>query len=440
MRNAAFIMSNYSLKGGALLAALALALLAAPRPALALQPLGEFVTAAQGRNLDNREAEATANQRVDEAHQAWSRIGPSITAKASYQRNQYDAVIPAGTVAGPKSPAITITPYDQLDAYFTINLPLVDVGSWKRIGASDATAEAAKVRAAATGRDVEKSVVAGYYQLVAAEATLAAAEKALATAKESQAIVNTRREAGTASDLDVERSHADVERARQVVVSADQARALARRALASLTGLAPSDGTVPLPEDGLGDEPALEALEPGAMQLPSVRAAALDAKAADRNADAAWAALAPTVAASATEHVTNATSFTGQVASASALISATWTIDPSSWYAAKAQSAARAAAEVRRERAEINARDTLHTSWQAVRADVARARAAKAEAEADDRAVKLAKERYQAGAATLLDVEQAERDWLNSEVARIGAYADLAYARTAVRIDSGRAR
>ena len=167
MRNAAFIMSNRSLNGRALLAALTL--LAAPRPALALQPLEEFVGAAQGKNLDNREAQATADQRVDESRQAWSRIGPNITAKASYQRNQFEAApsfpgCPQGTATCAPSAmvakTVTITPYDQLDAFFTINLPLVDVGSWKRIGASDATAEAAKVRAAATGLDVEKSVVA----------------------------------------------------------------------------------------------------------------------------------------------------------------------------------------------------------------------------------------------------------------------------------------
>jgi outer membrane protein TolC len=252
--------------------------------------------------------------------------------------------------------------------------------------------------------------------------------------------VATKREAGTASDLDTERARAEVERAAQVVASADQARALARRALESLTGLAPSEGTVPLPDDGLGGEPPLEALEPGTVELPSVRAAALDTKAAEKTADASWAALAPTIAGSATEHLTNATSFTGQVASASAMITASWSIDPGNYFAAKAQSAARTVAEVRERRAAQVARDTLHSSWQTVRADVARARAARAEAEADDRALGLARERYEAGAATLLDVQQAERDWLNGEVARIQAYADLAYARAAVRIDSGRRR
>src|SRR5262249_42235390 len=156
--------------------------------------------------------------------------------------------------------------------------------------------------------------------------------------------------------------------------------------------------------------------------------AALEARAAARSASATWAAaLAPTVAASATERLTNATGFTGHVASATAGVTAAWSIDPPTYLAAQAPGAARAPAQARAARAAQAARDTLHSAWQEVRADVARARAAKAEAEASARAAKLARERYLAGSATQLDVLQAGRDAFASEVARIQADADLAY-------------
>ncbi len=438
MRSRAFLLSERSLTRGALSLIVVLPLLAA-RPAFALQPLDEFVGSAKGKNLDVLEAQATADQRGHEARQAWAKIGPNASVRGAYTRNQYPAVVSIPMGAGPATP-ITIQPTDQVDAFFTLNLPLVDVGAWQRVGSAGATADAARARAQATGLDAEKAVVRGYFQVVASEATLAAAEKALATARESQSIVKTRREAGSASELDTERARAEVERARQVVASADQSKALARRTLESLTGLTPSEGTVPLPEDALAEEPGLAALEPGALKLPAVRAAALEAKAADKSADAAWASLAPTVAASGTEHLTNATSFTGKVASYALGVSATWTLDPSVYFAAKAQSSARAVAEVREKRAVQQARDTLHASWLDVRASAARVRAAKAEAEASARAAALAHERYQAGAATQLDVQQADRDAFNSEVARIGAQADLAYSRAAVRLDSGRPR
>jgi outer membrane protein TolC len=428
-----------SLKWTATAAALALPVLGGARPALALQPLDEFVAAAKAQSLDNREAQATAAQRAEEARQAWGRIGPSLSAKGTYTRNQYDSSTNIQT--GPTSfTTVTIAPYDQLDAVFALNLPLVDVGGWQRIGGAAASADAARLRAQGTALEVEKGVVRAYYQVVAAEATLAAAERALATASESRAIVATRREAGAASDLDVERARAAVERQRQIVATAEQGRAVARRSLSSLAGLAPSEGSAALPDDGLGEEPALATLEPAVANLPGVRAAALDTRAADRSASAAWAALAPTVTASATERLSNATGFTGHVSTWAVGVTAAWSVDASAVYAARAQGAARAVADVREKRAAQQARDELHGAFQEVRAGLAKVRAARAEAEASARAARLARDRYQAGAATQLDVQQAERDAFAGEVARIQAQADLAYARAAVRLDSGRAR
>src|SRR5208337_4404407 len=179
LRSCTFLLSERSLTRGTLALLAALPLLAA-RPALALQPLDEFVGAAKGKNLDVREAQATADQRGQEARQAWAKIGPNASARAAYTRNQYAAIVSIPMGPGP-APQITIQPTDQVDAFFTLNLPLVDVGAWQRVGSAGATADAARVRAQATGLDAEKAVVRGYFQVVASEATLAAAEKALGT-------------------------------------------------------------------------------------------------------------------------------------------------------------------------------------------------------------------------------------------------------------------
>ena len=304
--------------------ALTVALLGVAHPARSLQPLADFVASAKTANLDAREARATVDQRDNEERQATWKLGPNLSARGVYTRNQYNAVFaePVYNANGPvlnangqpKTESITILPYDQLDGYLTLSVPLIDVGAWERRGAAGATLDAARARAGATGLEVEKYVTRGYFQVVASEAVMGAALRAVATAKESLSTVVTRHSAGTASDLDVERARAEVERQNQVVASADQGRLVARRSLQSLTGLTPSDGTVPLPDDALAEEPALTTLEPNVTELPGVRAAELDTKAAARNESAAWAALYPTLSASAVEHLTNATSFTGQVA------------------------------------------------------------------------------------------------------------------------------
>lgn len=414
----------------------ALPLLLTSGSASALQSLEAFVAASRSSNFDRREALAVAEQRAAEADQAKSRLAPSLTAKGTYTRNQRDVTVTQGV--GPNAATVTITPLDQLEATFTLNVPLVDVGAWMRVSAAGATAEAARLRALGSSDDAEKSVTRAYYQVVASEATKVAAAQALATAEESQTITQRRFEAGSASELEMERARAEVARARQVVASAAQASATARRSLDTLSGLAPSEGTVPLPEDNLAPEASAAQLEPGVERLPSVQAAALDARAASKTADAAWGALAPTVVATATERLTNATSFAGRVSFWTVGVTATWTIDASTYFAAKAQSAGRVAADVRAERARRAAKDELWNAAEDVRAQIAKALAARAEALASARAAKLAKDRLSAGAARQLDLIQADRDAFTSEVARIQAAGDLAYARSLLRIASGR--
>jgi outer membrane protein TolC len=419
-----------------------MAVIGAAWPASALQPLAAFVASARTANLDAREAQATVDQRANEERQAAWKLGPNVTVRGTYTRNQYNAVFPEpvysarGRQVGTED--LTILPYNQVDGYFTLTVPLVDVGAWDRLGAAGVTLGAARARAGATALEVEKAVTRAYFQVVASEAVLTAARSALATAKESDAVVETRRAAGTASDLDSERARAEVERQAQVVATANQVCLVARRSLQSLTGLTPSEASVPLPNDPLVEEPTLLTLEAKLSELPSVRAAELDTEVAARNESSAWAALYPTLSASAIEHLTNATSFTGQVATYQIVGTATWTLDPSSVFAARAQGAIKEATKVRELRAKLNARDDLHAAFQEVRAQLAKARAAEAEAKASARAAQLAQERYLAGSATTLDVQQAQRDALNSEVARIQAHADLAYARALIRLDSGR--
>jgi outer membrane protein TolC len=425
--------NSVSKRRAGLLAALPILLVSGS--ASALQPLATFVASSRAGNFDRREAVATAEQRGAEADQAKSRLAPTLTAKASYTRNERETSITTGSAANPIT--LTITPLDQLDASFTLNVPLVDVGAWMRVGATGATADAARMRASASSDDAEKSVTRAYYQVVASEATKVAAAQALATAEESRTITQRRVEAGSASDLEMERARAEVARARQVVASATQACAVARRSLATLSGLAPSEGSVPLPDDDLAPAPPAAQLEPGTDRLPSIQAAALDVRAASKSEDAAWGALLPTLSASASERLTNATGFAGHVSSWSIAATASWTIDPSAYFAAKAQAASHAVAAVRAERTRAAAKDDLWNAAEEVRAQIAKVEAARAEALATARAAKLAKDRLDAGAARQLDVIQADRDAFSSEVARIQAAGDLAYARALLLLVSG---
>jgi outer membrane protein TolC len=409
----------------------------------ALQPLDQFVTAAQSQSVDALEARATADQRAEESKAAWAKLGPSLSGRAAYTHNEPyvpPIEVPTGktdAMGRPVLEKVVVVAQNQLDASITATQPIIDVGSWMRIGAASATADAAALRAGSTGLDLVRGVARNYYQVVAADASIGAARRALAASEQNAKVVRDRLGAGTASELDLQRAQAEVERAKQTLAAAEGSYATSKRALQTQTGIPPQDGAMPSLEDRLAPEAPLDTLEPAVEGLPQVRAAKLDTKAAARNAQAAWAALAPTINATATARATNAPGF-ATPGSGVFVIQALWNVDASTYFTAKAQDAAKAVAKAREGRAVLAAKDDLFNAWQQVRTQIATAAAAKAGLVASQKAAALVRERYAVGSATQLDVIQADRDVLNGELALIQAYADLAYARTLVKVDSGK--
>ncbi len=194
-----------------LVALLAAAVTAAPR-ANALQPLETFVASARRKNPDNREAAAVVEQRNAQRDAAAGAYLPSFSVQGTYTRNQYEAefTLPTGQ-------SLVIQPLNGLDAYFTLQVPVINVGAWEQHGAASATARAAVASRASTEVSVEGSVTQIYYQLLGTEAVRFAAKKSLDVAESNVAIVRDRHELGTASELDLQRAIADVARAQQDV-------------------------------------------------------------------------------------------------------------------------------------------------------------------------------------------------------------------------------
>lgn len=416
---------------------LAAALLASAGPASALQPLSEFLTSAKSRSLENREAAATVAQREAEADQAWGRVLPAFTARAAYTRNENEAAIcqkPAGCTDAEK---IVITPKDQLEATVSLEVPLVDVAGWGRVGVARATMKAAAARAQVTAQDVERGLAQRYFQAVAAHALVDAAQRAVAAAEASQKVAAAREGAGATGTLEVDRADAEVARATQSVADAELLRSVSRRAIESASGLKPQEGA-PAFADDLRDEGPLDAWEKGAQSSPGVLAAQLDKEASDRSKTVAWATLLPTVSATATERVTNATGFAGKEASYAIGLSATWRIDLVGIRGVSAQSAAADAGTIRKERAERDAKDKVFEAHQQVVAQIAKSKAARAQTKASQHAAEIARDRYAQGAGTQLDVITADRDAFQADVNRIQADADLAFARVALRLAAGR--
>lgn len=409
--------------------------------------LKELLDAADQNNLDRRISAETRERAAAEYRQAWTALLPSLTTQAAWTNNQYAAEFdqpvlddnglplrnPDGT---PVTRKLTIIPKNQLDATFRFDLPLIDTGRWFRAMAGAAGSDAAIRREEYTRDLVRRQVVAAWYGYAAALAVRESAKRSTKVADAQAELQEIRAKAGAATELEMLRARAEAQRNRQVVADTESLVATSRRTLRTLSGIDPGDSAA-LPPDDVHPEAPFEELEKNVDALPQVQAADRDAEAAGKLATAQRLAVLPTVGAQFTERVTNATGFQGQPNVYNAGIVLQWRLDAPTFMGMSVASANESTATIGAERARIVARDQIHSDWQRWNAALHKLEAAKAQLEAAQRAAQVARDRYAAGAATQIDVIQAERDLFSAEVGQIQARTELASARLSLRISSG---
>jgi outer membrane protein TolC len=418
----------------ALLAVLALG--AAAR-ASALQPIDAFLRAARAGSAESAEARAARRQLRAEADAALGRVLPRLSVQGQYTRNQYASTLAFPDPGGGPPAQVTVTPRDQLDGFATLEVPLVDLAGFARVGAARSGARAAEAREDATDLAVQSRVSQEYHQLVANVALLESSRRALEVARESARIAERRLEVGAVGRIDVDRAHAEVERNVQQVAAAELGAALSARALQSLTGLAPAlDGPVALSDD-LHEEPPLERFQAPDEELPALAAAIQDRVAAERRARAERLTLAPSLGASVTQRVSDYEGLAGRDASWQAVVGLRWSFDLTTVAGIRAQAAAAAGARAREQRTRLDVRDDIHAAWRTVQAGIARSRSARVQAEVSARAAGLARSRYEVGEGPQLELLQAQRDAFAADAGRIQADADLQNARLQLRAAAG---
>ncbi|HYP99615.1 MAG TPA: TolC family protein [Polyangiaceae bacterium] len=407
--------------------------LLASAPAGATQPLETFLESARKSNYDVREQTATVEQRNWERESAKGRLLPALSARGVYTRNQYAAEIPAG----PVSPVpLTITPQNQLDLFLQLDVPLVDLASYQRLGQAGHLARASSIQLEQSQNDVQRLVARAYYAYVGGAALVQAAERAQKIAEDNLAYVTTRHSIGVATELDRERARAQVEQSKQDRAQAELIGINAARNLETVSGIAPTP-VEEYPLDDLHPEAPLGTWL-GSTDTPSDRIQAELGRAATAAKKAAAYALLPTLSANGQERVTNATGFTGRTSAYTIQGVLSWRLDYSAYSTAQAQAAAADAQKVRSERARRGVEDDIFDAWERVRTGIIKSESTRAQADAALRAEELALARYQSGALTQLDVTQAQRDAFQAQAARIQADADLLYSRVVLRLAAGK--
>lgn len=390
-----------------------------------------FLQKAETANVDRQISIEQRNRAAAEYRAAWTGLLPTLSVSGGWTHNQYPAEF-TNPLTGQRT---VIIPQDQFDANFRIEVPLIDTGRWFRTMAGAAAEESATLRELVTRDLVRRQIVASYYGYAAALAVRESAKKSANVALEQLKLMEIRANVGTVTELDLLRAKAEAARTRQVVADTESLVATSRRTLRTLSGLEPPE-SLPLEADDLTAVAALEELEARVDQLPAVQAAEKDAQASGRLATASRLALVPIVSAQFTERLTNATGFQGQASVYNTGVNLVWRLDVPTFMNMQAQSANEQVAQLATDRARLAGRDQINADWQRLQAALIKVDAAKAQVEAAQRATQVARDRYAAGAATQVDVIQAERDVFGAEVAQIQARTELASARASLKISA----
>lgn len=413
--------------------------LGAPRAAHATQPLQEFIERAAAQSFDARESNALVSQREAEADAALGGLLPTASARGVYTRNQYEvAISPQTGMGAPTQKPIVIQRKDQLDGFLQLDVPLINVSNYHRYKSGQALSQSTKEQRAAITLDVGRSVTRAYFNFLGASALVRSAELSLKATEDNLRVVEARRDAGAATELDRERARANVERARQDIADAKLAVDLAARQLETLSGLSPTRAES-FPVDDLHEEAPVQTWLAQADKTPLAKSARSAQLAAQEARKAADTALYPTLAGSAQEHFTNATGFSGRSAFYTLQLVAQIRFDYALLAQSRAQSFAADASGVRSERTVRSLQDATYEAYRRVETGIVKSRSARAQATAAARASTLSLERYAAGVATQLDVTQAQRDAFLADAARIQADADLSAARAQLRLSVGQA-
>ncbi len=393
--------------------------------------LGELLKAAEDYNVDQRISRVQRERAATELQAAWSSLTPSVTAQATWTNNQY----PVEIALGPGAPPITITPANQFDGVLRFELPLIDTQRWFRISTADSASESAEHRYEQTRDGVILQVSTTYYSYAAALAVRESAQRSLGVAEAQLKLQEIRFSAGSITELELLRARAEVQRNKQLVADSLALVANTRRALRTLTGGELQDDAL-LPEDDLQPVAALSDVEGRTAENPAVKAAESDARTAERLARSAKFALVPQLTANFTERFTNATGFAGNAALYTAGIGLVWRLDATTFFNMKLQSQQADIAQLGIERQTLATRDRIHSDWQRLNTAIEKVGSAKSQVEAATRAAKIARDRYDAGAATQIDVIQAERDLFGSEVNLIQARTELASSHVSLRVSA----
>lgn len=420
-------------------------LLAQAAPGAKVITFDEALREAQARSLDLQAARARLDQARTLGWKAWSAHLPQITAGATWTHNNAAAVVPfggtalvrdMGTLQGPPAGGsvpgaptnyaiqydgvqdITLQKQDQLGAQVQGTMALIAPSLWFGIAAAGQAEKQAEQGFEAFRRDIVLGAAQLYYGAVGGKNTVQITEKQLAIALEHEKDARVRYQAGTAPKVALLRAEIDRAKAEQDRKAAQAGYDSARVALATLLDRRDADFDVAAPAEPPAPANAAELEDTAARDRPDVQAAAAAVKVADRTRGGVWARYLPSLGAFARWQWANLGGFTGREDSWAVGLALNWTLlDGTLREAELADTRARTAeAEANLRGAEIRARSEVRRAQLALDAAVANRDKARETVDLARENQRLVDVSYKAGAATYIEVADANSQLITAEL------------------------
>lgn len=398
-------------------------------------PLDQMLARAaeQNGNLDVQVLRQRLEQSNINVQRAWAQLLPVVTLAGSYTRNSVAAEVAfpnfaAGFVTDPNTgnlvPAdvinVEIQPQNQWAAQLRATVPLLVMPAYFGIANANDAVTLTEQQITFTRNEVFLGISQAYYGAVASKRLIEVAAAQLATAKEQERVAKARFDVGEIPKVGYLRTAVDRARFEQDLRRAQNAYVSNKLALAQLTGFdQPFTVVAPPPVEaprGNADELLRVALE-NRKDLAASRTAVDIAR---RALKAAWWQFAPVVSATGAYNWSNAAGFTGDNETWSVSVNALLTIYDGNRYA----NVDTARTQLRE--SELSNQNSIRT----VRRDVqqslldlesAQANLIKAQEQARlaDESAQLVRAQYDAGAATYLDLVDANAASFNARVGEV---------------------
>ncbi len=379
--------------------------------------LDEALEIAERSNLALVSAKTQVDASAEAVGIARAALLPGVQAQGKYTHN-YEEV----SFNGANGP-VTIQPSEQFDGSVQVTLPLLSPSAYPGLSAAKRSLDASRADAQVSRANILVGVAQGFFAAAGTDELVVARTHAVEVAQATLKNAQARGAVGAVTEVEIGRAELAVVRAEQALLEANLARDKAYRALATALQLrepfkvaqAQADAA-PAPAEGL-KRPEIVSLEKQ-----------VDAFGAQQNA-AGWR-WAPTLSAFGNGRVFNYAGFSGDRYAWAAGLQLDWAL-----FDGGLRDAQRRQAAARKRDAEARLKligDTLSDELKNAREERATREAALAAAtrgaNLSKRTLDLVRIQYDNGAATQLDLLEAQDALVTSEVAVAQARFDLSLA------------